>query len=73
MLHLKILFIYCLWLYWVFTAAQPFSLPKAIRDDSSCGVWASHCSGFSCCKVRDQGHVGFSSCSSWALAHRLNS
>ena len=40
---------------------------------SSCGVWASYCSGLSCCKAQDQGHVGFSSCISQALEHRLNS
>jgi len=32
----------------------------------SCGVWASHCGGFSCCRARALGHAGFWSCSMWA-------
>ena len=32
----------------------------------SCGVRASHCSGFSCCRAWTRGHKGFSSCSPWA-------
>ena len=39
----------------------------------SCGAWASHSSGFSCCRARAQGCKGFSSCESWDLEHRLNS
>ena len=27
---------------------------------SSCGAWACHCSGFSCCGVQALGHEGFS-------------
>ena len=38
----------------------------------SCGVWASHCQGFSCCGARPLGHSGFRSCGSQALKHRLN-
>ena len=30
------------------------------------GAWASHCSGFSCCGAQALGHVGFSSCCTWA-------
>ena len=37
---------------------------------SSFGLQASHCSGFSC-GARALGCVGFRSCSSWALEHRL--
>ena len=33
---------------------------------AGCGVRASHCSSFSCCRAWALGHVGFSSCSSWA-------
>ena len=47
---------------------------------SSCGVQASHCGGFSCCKTRALGTLasvvaacGLSSCSSQALEHRLSS
>ena len=39
---------------------------------SSCAVQASHCGGFSCCKAWDLGWVGFITCSSQALEHRLN-
>ena len=47
---------------------------------SSCGARASHRSGFSCCRAWAQGvwasvvaAPGLSSCSSWALEHRLTS
>ena len=46
---------------------------------SSCGVWASHCGGFSCgAQVQgEQASVvaahGLSSCGSRALEHKLNS
>ena len=40
---------------------------------SGCGTWASHCDGFSCCQAQALGSVGFSSCSSESLDHRLNS
>ena len=47
---------------------------------SSCGTWASHCSGFSCWGAQTLGHTGFvagvrglSSCGFRALEHRLNS
>ena len=40
---------------------------------SSCGVRASHCSGFSCCRARALGHTGFSCCDLQALEHRLGS
>ena len=33
---------------------------------SSCGMQASHCGGFSCCRARPLRHAGFSSCSTWA-------
>ena len=32
MLHFKNVFVYCLWLSWVLTAAQAFSLLMVIRD-----------------------------------------
>ena len=47
---------------------------------SSCGAWASHCSGVSYCGARVLGteasavvRHGLRSCSAWALEHRLNS
>ena len=46
---------------------------------SSCSGWASHCSGFSCCRgwaLDKWASVivprGLMSCSSWALEHRLS-
>ena len=39
-------------LYWVFVAARGLSLVAARGILSSCGVQASHCSGFSCCRAR---------------------
>ena len=38
---------------------------------SNCDVRASHCGGCCCCRARALGCVGFSSCSSQALEHRL--
>ena len=45
-----------------------------------CGVWSSHCSGFSCCGAQALGtwasvvvSRGLSSCGSRALEHRLSS
>ena len=38
---------------------------------SSCSVWASHCSDFSCWGAWALGRVGFSNCSSWAQAQKL--
>ena len=40
-----------------------------------CGVWASHCHGFSCCGARASVVVacGLSSCGLWALERRLSS
>ena len=55
-----------------FCCCTGFSLVVASRLLSSCSVWASHCGGFSC-GARALGCVGFSSCGSWALEHRLDS
>ena len=33
---------------------------------SGCGGQASHCGGFPYCEAQARGHVGFSSCSTWA-------
>jgi len=35
---------------------------------SSCGVRASHCGGFSCCRAQALGHICFSSCSKGSVA-----
>ena len=50
------------------------------RAFSSCGelgllffAWASPYGGPSCCRAQAVGRVGFGSCSSWALEHRLRS
>ena len=43
-----------------------FSLGRASRGYSSCGMQASHCGGFSCCRAQALGHVGFSNCDTWA-------
>ena len=48
-----------------------FSGCRALELPSGCGVWASHCRGFSCCGAQALGHVGIRSCSSQALEHRL--
>ena len=72
---LKICWGMCLfWPCWVFIAVP--------RLFFSCGEWgllsgwgarASPRHGFSCCRARALGHMGFSSCSSWVLEHRLSS
>ena len=46
----KFLFVY-FWLYWVFSAVRGVSLVAAMGLLSSCGVWASQCVGFSCCRA----------------------
>ena len=62
---------YCVWV---------FSSCSKQRPCSSCGVQASHCSGFLHFWARALGHVGLivvahelSSCGSWDLEHRLSS
>ena len=58
------------------------AFPSCSEQDlhSSCGAQAAHCSGFFHCGAQALGTqasvvtaCGFSSCSSWALEHRLNS
>ena len=44
-------FIY-FWLCWVFVAVQPFSSWSEQGLLSSRGAWASHCGGFSCCRIQ---------------------
>ena len=58
LIFLKI-YLFCLWLHWVFVAAcRLFSNCSKWRLLSSWGVWASHYSGFTCCRA-------------WALARGL--
>ena len=38
---------------------------------SSCGAWASHCSGFSCWGAWALRHASFSSCGTWAYMFDL--
>ena len=66
------------WLSWVFIAAYRLSLVAASRGYSSCGVWAPHCGGFSCCRAWTLGSMGsvaaaqgLQSLSSGAVAHGL--
>ena len=71
-----LIFILCVyfWLYCVFVAVQVFSSCSEQGPVSSYGAWASHGSGFSCCRAWALGYTGFSSCSTWAqkfVAHEL--
>ena len=43
------------------------------RAFSSCGVSASHCGGFSCCRAQALGHICFSSCSKGLVALHVGS
>ena len=61
------------WLHWVFVAVRGLSLVVVSRGYSS--LW---CAGFSLwwlLSLQSMGSrcVGFSSCGSWALEHRLSS
>ena len=53
---------------WVFAAAWAFLQLPQVGAVSSCSAQPSHCSGLS---RRKQGCMGFGSCGSWALEHRL--
>ena len=46
---------------------------RQIGTTLRCSVLAFHCGGFSFCRARALGHMGFSSCSFQAQEHRLNS
>ena len=60
------LFVY-FWLGWVFVAACKLSLVAESGGSlSSCGVWASRGSGFSCWRAYALGCIRFSSCDTWA-------
>ena len=77
---LKILLFIYFCLCWVFIAVRGLSLVVARGATLCCGVWASHCGGFSCCGARALGTRasvvvahGLSSCGLWALECRLSS
>ena len=53
------------WLLWIFVALSGLPLVEVRGAPLHCGVRASHCSGFSCCRARAVGCEGFSSCSTW--------
>ena len=68
------------WLFWVFVPARGLSLVAVRGGYPSLLVWASHCGGFSCCRVQALGAQDsvvaahrLSSCGSRALEHRLSS
>ena len=49
-----------------------FFLPLCLQQGgASCGAWASHCRGFSCCRAWALGQMAYSHYSSQALEHRL--
>ena len=54
------------WPCWVFVLHQLWQAGATLGY----GLWASHCSGFSCCAAQAP---GFSHCGSWALECRLSS
>ena len=54
MLNLFFFLIY-FWLCWVFIAVHGLSVVVASGVSLHCGAWASHCSGFSCCRAQDLG------------------
>ena len=47
------------WCTWAFSSCGQWG------PLSGCGVWASHCGGFFCCRAWALGWEGFSSCSPW--------
>ena len=84
-IYLFLKFIY-LFIYLIFGCiGSPLlhvSFLQLLRAEATlcCGVWASHCGGFSCCGARVLGAQasvvvahGLSSCGSQALEHRLSS
>ena len=58
--------------FFIFGCTGSLALVAASGGCSSCGTWASHCSGFSACEAQALGRTGFS-CDLWALQHRVSS
>ena len=85
LIHLFILLFYFMYLLFLDVlglccCARAFLWLQRVGATLRCGLWASHCSGFSCCRawaLGTQASVvvahGLSSCGSWALEHRLSS
>ena len=81
------IFLYYIFIFYFFFGCIGSSLLRAgflqlrqVRSTLCCGVWASHCSGFSLLQSMGSRHVDFSSCGTWAqqlwllaLEHRLSS
>ena len=67
----KILFVYSLLVVLGLCCYLGFSAVATSRAYSSCDGQASHCFFF--CRAQDVGYMGFHSCGSQALEHRLNS
>ena len=61
-----VLFIYLFWLCWFSIAAWAFLQLWQARPTLPCNEWASHCSGFSCCRAWILQRTGFGSCGLWA-------
>ena len=61
----------CFWLCWVFTAASGLSLVAASRGYFLAVVCRLLTGGFSYCRARALGHVGFRSCSTGAQQLQL--
>ena len=77
-------FIYFIYLFLaalgLFCCARAFLYLRRAGSTLHCGVWVSHCGGFSCCEVRALGAWasvvvarGLSSCGSRVLECRLSS
>ena len=68
----RFLSFFIFWQRWVFSAAFEFSVVAVSRGHSSCGAWASPCSGFSCCGPWTLGRcMDFSRCRTWAQLLQL--
>jgi len=68
-----ILFIYLFLVVMGLFCRVSFPLVAAKGSCSNCSARDSHCSGFAYCRPQALRCLGFSSCSSWTLEHRLHS
>ena len=59
-------FYFQFWLCQFSSAVGGLSLVAASRGYHLVSLWASHCSGFSCCRAQALGCTGFSSYGTWA-------
>ena len=67
-----ILFIYLFLVVMGLFCRVSFPLVAAKGSCSNCSARDSHCSGFAYCRPQALRCLGFSSCSSWTLEHRLH-